>query len=120
MVYSLTTIPGETIMRFPKWRKATWALIIWCALILAWAIGGAASNSCDSQVDEASKAGCAVGTGLGVAFILAIGFFGFVFLSLIWLMSRPKVRTCPTCGHDVKKGFTACQSCGHSFAPAAQ
>jgi hypothetical protein len=28
--------------------------------------------------------------GIAIAMILVVGFFGFVFLSLIWFMSRPK------------------------------
>jgi hypothetical protein len=47
---------------------------------------------------------------------VGLGFMGFVVLSLIWLMSRPKVRTCPICGNDVNKGVTLCGSCGHDFA----
>lgn len=85
-------------MRFPKWRKATWALVIWCVLILVWAISGAAANDCAS-----GDSACEAGTGIGVALILLMGFFGFVFLSFIWLMSRPKNRQCPQCGNDVKR-----------------
>jgi hypothetical protein len=106
----------------------TWVVIGWCVLILAWAIaGGASSNStayCEAHpsaylslkaCEEASNAG----TGIGVAIILLIGFFGFVFFSFIWLMTRPKRRACPACGEDVKKGRTTCPSCGHDFAAAA-
>lgn len=66
-------------------RKMTWVLILWCAAILAWAIGGAASNKCAGTYASA----CQAGTGLGVAVILFVGFCGFVFLSLIWFMSKP-------------------------------
>ena len=31
-----------------------------------------------------------VGTGLGVAAVGVFGFFGFVALSLVWFMTRPK------------------------------
>lgn len=103
-------------MRFPKWRKATWALVIWSALILIWAIGGAAANDCASEVDDLSQSACEAGTGIGVAIILLFGFFGFVFFSLIWLMSRPKTRDCPRCGEDVKKGVMQCGSCGFDFS----
>ena len=80
------------------WRKMTWALWIWSGLILVWAIGGGASaaNECAGQTgdmflsaDEARSA-CEAGAGIGVAIILFIGFVGFVFLSLIWFMTRPK------------------------------
>src|SRR5947208_17029047 len=98
-----------------RWRKMTWVLVIWCAIILIWAIAGGASNNsqkyCEAHpsqylsqhaCEEASNAG----TGIGVAIILVIGFVGFVFLSLIWLMTKPKRRTCPVCGEDVKRGAT--------------
>ncbi len=47
-------------MRRPHWRKMTWVLISWCALIIVWAAAGAAGNDCAHQT------------------------------SLIWFMSRPR------------------------------
>ncbi len=103
-------------MRLPHWRKMTWALIVWCVIILAWAIGGAASNNCSQQTYQGA---CQAGTGIGVALVLLIGFFGFAFLALIWFMTRPKGRDCPACGTLVKRGRTTCPSCGHDFAARA-
>lgn len=60
----------------------TWVLILWCALILVWMIGGASSANCDGD------GACEAGTGIGVALIALVGFFGFVFLSIIWFMRR--------------------------------
>jgi hypothetical protein len=100
-------------MRLPRWRKMTWMLIIWCALILAWAVAGAASNDCAQQTYQSA---CQAGTGIGVTLILGLGFFGFVFLSLILLMTRPRDRDCPVCGTAVKRGMTVCAACGHDFA----
>jgi hypothetical protein len=100
--------------RMPNFRKATWAIIIWCALILIWAIAGGASSDCGT--DTTYQGACEAGTGIGVILILILGFFGFVFLSLIWLMSRPKSRLCPQCGNDVKKGLISCPSCGLDFS----
>jgi len=93
----------------------TWVLLGWSGLILVWAIGGAASNDCADEVDELSQSACEAGTGIGVALILFVGFFGFVFLSLIWFMTRPKTRPCPRCGEDVKKGVMTCTKCGFDF-----
>lgn len=104
----------------------TWALIVWCALILIWAIVGSAANNCSGQTGSqylsahSAQQACQAGTGIGAVFILAVGFIGFVFLSLIWLMTRPKGRDCPVCGTTVKRGKTACPSCGHDFAAHAQ
>ena len=107
-------------MRRPHWRKMTWVLIIWSVPILVWAIAGAGGSDCGSEATQLNQEACEAGTGIGVALILFIGFFGFVFFSLIWLMTRPKGRQCPACGERVKKGVTACPSCGHDFAAAAR
>ncbi|MDQ6607755.1 MAG: hypothetical protein M3Z06_14565 [Actinomycetota bacterium] len=64
----------------------TWALIIWCALIVLWIAGGASSTHCHGTYGSA----CNAGKGIGIAVILFVGFLGFVVLSLIWLMSRPR------------------------------
>lgn len=113
-------------MKRPRWRKSTWALIIWTVLILVWAFSGAGAADCGNQTGseflsaEDAESACQAGTGLGVLFILFIGFFGFVFLSLIWFMTRSKSRDCPVCGNGVKKGKTVCSSCGHDFAAGHQ
>jgi Mn2+/Fe2+ NRAMP family transporter len=77
------------------WRASTWALIAWSALMVAWLVATAAGDSganCASErtrdLREACEAGEAVGTGLGVAFILFIWFLGFVILALVWMMRR--------------------------------
>jgi hypothetical protein len=97
----------------PHWRKATWAIVLWCLLIVVWVFAGVNNSKCDQRVNADA---CKAGTGIGVAIVMFIGFIGFVFFSLIWIMSRPKHRLCPHCGHDVKKGLTVCQSCGFNFA----
>jgi hypothetical protein len=105
-------------MRVLRWRWATWALIIWSSGILIWLIVGLSSRGCQEEDGDIKQTWCEIGTGVGVGVILVIGFMGFVVLSLIWLMTRRKLRTCPICGNDVKKGVTVCASCGHDFASA--
>lgn len=107
-------------MRLPRWRKATWAIVIWSAVILIWAIAGGSTANCGSESTELNRSACEAGAGIGVALILLVGFFGFVFLAFIWLMSRPKNRPCPRCGEDVKKGQMACSSCGFDFMTLGQ
>ncbi len=104
----------------PRWRKATWALVLWCLLILIWIIAGAAGNDCAQEATKLNEQACEAGTGIGVVIIALVGFFGFIFFSLIWLMSRPKNRQCPQCGNDVKKGQMQCQSCGFDFRTVGQ
>lgn len=91
----LTTAPRGSVRH---WRKMTWVLIVWCGLILLWAIVGGANSAstCANQTGsaylsaQAAKNACDAGTGIGVALILLIGFFGFVFFSIIWFMTRPR------------------------------
>jgi hypothetical protein len=78
----------------------TWAVVAWCVLIIVWAIsaGASSSESVDDCVAEGvlSRADCQAatdaGTGIGILLILFVGFFGFMFLSVIWFMSRPKEK----------------------------
>lgn len=79
---------GSTKRRGP--RKMTWVLIIWCALILVWAIAGGSNADCGEERNESLRSACEAGAGIGILLILLIGFFGFVFLSIIWFMTRPK------------------------------
>jgi hypothetical protein len=79
----------------PRWRKATWALLIWTVLIGIWLVAGVAgvSNNCAGQTGDAltaCQAGTAIGGGIGVTIILVIWFVGFIVLGLIWMMSRPR------------------------------
>ena len=76
----------------------TWALIAWCVLIVVWAIAGGAhaTHTCSSRAGsqfltaQQAQNACNTGVGIGVLVILFIGFIGFVFLSLIWFMTRPR------------------------------
>lgn len=106
----------------------TWVVIAWCVLMAIWIVAAiAGADSSDDCAREAttyfSQKTCEdasdVGTGIGVIALWFIWFFGFIALSLIWFMTRPKGRECPACGERVKKGLTACQNCGHDFAAAA-
>jgi lysylphosphatidylglycerol synthetase-like protein (DUF2156 family) len=102
----------------------TWVLIVWCILMAAWIIGAiisadSANNCAHDAYRSACEAGTTVGTGVGVIALWFIWFFGFVILSLIWFMSRPKGRQCPVCGEQVKRGRTVCPGCSHDFAAAA-
>jgi hypothetical protein len=101
----------------------TWVLNIWNVLFLIWIVAAGASSegSCDTPEEraglskEACEAASDVGTGIGITLILFLWFLGFIVLALVWLMTRPKHRTCPHCGNDVKKGRTTCKNCGYDF-----
>lgn len=77
----------------PHWRKMTWVLILWSALMLTWIIGAGVGADCSEQVGQyqnAKQTGCEAGTGIGIALLITLWFFGFVVGGLIWFMSRPK------------------------------
>jgi hypothetical protein len=109
----------------------TWAIVIFSALMLIWIIAGVASNPSvsDAEIADCTEGGffteaeCRdtleaagdVGTGIGVGIIVFLWIIGFLFLSIIWFMTRPHRRLCPHCGEDVKKGLTACKNCGYDF-----
>jgi hypothetical protein len=99
----------------------TWVIWIVNALFLLWIIVGVSdrtSKDCPPG-DELCINASDAGTSIGVALIIVLWFIVFVVLALVWLMTRPKHRTCPVCGDDVKKGRTACKNCGHDFVAAA-
>jgi hypothetical protein len=58
----------------PKWRKATWSLVIWSALFLGWVIAGMAAN-------------------IAVAGQIVTWFVGSALLGLVWFMSRSRFNT---------------------------
>jgi hypothetical protein len=108
------------------WRAMTWVILVWCTGIIAWAVSAIViaarqASQCATESSLATKL-CedanGAGAGLGLAIILLIGFFGFVFLALIWMMTKPERRLCPACGESVPRGLTACARCGHDFALA--
>ena len=113
-------------MKRPHWRKMTWVLIVWSALMAIWIISAIASaNPARSCVRHAAgnlhtcEAFSTAGTGIAVVVLAILWFVGFLFLSLIWMMTKPKTRLCPVCGEKVRKGLTACPSCHYDFAAAA-
>ena len=105
----------------------TWAIVIFSALMLLWLIVGitSANNSshCAHETSRFfSRSDCTaardVGTGIGTAIVFTLWFIGFIVLSVIWFMTRPKGRDCPACGEKVKRGHTTCPSCSYDFAAA--
>jgi hypothetical protein len=107
----------------PHWRKMTWVLIIFTVVMFAWMIGGAGAADCEElrgQYQQAKETGCEAGTAIGVGLIFVLWVLGFLVLSLIWFMTRPRGRDCPACGETVKKGRTTCPECGHDFAATAR
>jgi hypothetical protein len=90
--------------------------MIWTAGILVWSIIEVSSRGCQAEDGDIKQTWCEVGTAVGISVIFVIGFMGFVVLSLVWLMTHARLRACPACGNDVKRGVTVCRACGHDLA----
>ncbi len=108
-----------------RWRKMTWAILIFSGLMLAWIVAGASTEVCGDYAPgtadrESCELGEDIGTGIGVAALVFLWFLGFVVLSLVWFMTRPRHRQCPRCGTDVRKGRTTCEKCGYDYALALE
>jgi hypothetical protein len=92
----------------------TWAIWAWtvffAVLLIAWsATVGSTKNNCNAACW--GKVGGGVGASLHP--ILIIWLIVFLNLSIVCFTTRPQRRSCPHCGHDVRKGPTACKSCGY-------
>lgn len=108
----------------PKWRPFTWVIVVINVLFLIWIIAGlsGAANNCNNEVGQAKRAceaGTAVGASIGVGIIVFFWAFVDVILGILWLVTRPKTRTCPICGNDVKRGQFVCKKCGYDFRTQA-
>jgi len=107
-----------------NWRKMTWFILIVQVLFLYWIIAGTASVASESCTGltgddlDICQAGTAIGASIGIGLIIVLWAFVDVILGIIWLVTGRSSRSCPTCGKDVKKGVTACKSCGFDFARA--
>lgn len=68
-----------------------WSFIAFNVLMLVWLIGGmnAASDGMNG-LNDAERAGAAIGTGIGVALIFGIWVVGDIILGLFVLFTRPK------------------------------
>ncbi len=72
-----------------RWRKSTWANVIWNGL-MAWLLVDGLQNT---QVDETYGALAIILPVIAVWSLLVIWFIGFIILALIWLVSVPKRDT---------------------------
>lgn len=106
-------------MRFPRFRVFTWIILVINALFLIWVIGGvssAGSQACPPTLSqEACLAAGQIGTGIGVALIVGLWVAADIILGILWLITRPRRRDCPTCGNSIRKGVTVCPECGTDF-----
>jgi hypothetical protein len=88
----------QTRWRWLRRRKMTWALIVWTTVMAVWVIGGAsqahgvpAACKTDRYLSpETCNNASDTGTAIGVGLVFVLWFIGFIVLSLVWFMTRPK------------------------------
>jgi rubredoxin len=101
-------------------QKPVLVLIGWTVLaaVIAYPIYLHNRSVCNSSL--LGQEGCAA-TGVGSFWhpFVPVWLIGLVILAISWPVIRQRRRLCPVCGGDVKRGLTACPSCGHDFAAAA-
>ncbi len=112
------------VRRILGWRKMTYVLWAWTIIFGIWIIAGSSSGVSQANKDCATNHGVLsvqacqdashAGTAIGAFLIFLLWLIGFLVLSIVWFMTRPKGRECPHCGERVKKGRTACK-CGYDF-----
>lgn len=80
-----------------RWRKMTWVLWGWTILMLVWIVAGgisATNGDCDGESTAELRQLCEdatdVGAGIGIVALFVLWFVGFIVLSLVWLMTRPR------------------------------
>ena len=91
------------MLSFLKWRKMTWALVVWHGAMAAWVVGLLVSSSdsaaCSVDADGAAAGSLArqdcldgIARGLGVPLVALIWAVGLVVLSVVWYSTRPLWR----------------------------
>jgi hypothetical protein len=100
---ALTPVPAPAARNWlPRWRKMTWTIVIFSALMLLWAIVGAHDTTSQQSLSQCvaqnqgvlSAHDCkslnGAGAAIGVGLLVGLWFMGFIVLSLVWFMTRPR------------------------------
>jgi hypothetical protein len=109
-------------IRRPHWRKMSWMILIWNALMIIWIIAGVASShphNCADLGNQLCNDANNVGTGIAVTLLVVLWLVGDFILGIIWLVTKGNRRACPTCGLPVKAGVFQCKKCGFDFRTIA-
>ncbi len=88
----MTTVQREVSDRTTFGKLVKWIFIGFNILMLIWMVVGmgAAGDATNSAVNDAERAGAAIGTGLGFMMILFVWALGDVVLGLFVLFTRRK------------------------------
>jgi hypothetical protein len=68
-----------------SWRKTTWAIVIWTALMVLWIGSGIAAVA-----PQTTTTAGAAGATIGVTILVLLWFLVVVPLAIIWFATRPK------------------------------
>ena len=89
------------MLSFLRWRKMTWALVVWNGAMAAWVLVLLTSDTagCSVDGDGAALGGLArqdcldsAARGLGIPLVALIWALGLVVLSVVWYSTRPLWR----------------------------
>lgn len=104
-----------------RWRKMTWAVLVFTGLAVLIGAGVVAvyvdAGQCDPEITAECSPTWALTSAAGIwlSATFCVWFLGFVILSIVWFMTRHERRLCPACGFDVRKGQRVCARCGYRF-----
>lgn len=84
------TIQREIRKRGFFGKLIKWSFILFNILMVIWVVSafGSAGEAIDGMTSDAERAGAAIGTTIGVAFILAIWGFGAFILGMLTFFTR--------------------------------
>jgi hypothetical protein len=86
------TVQKEVSNRSAFGKLVKWVFIIFNVLMVIWMIAGfsAAGDSMNQSVNDAERAGAAIGTTIGMGLIIMLWAFGDIILGIMVLLTRRK------------------------------
>lgn len=86
------TVQKEVSDRSAFGKVIKWLFIIFNILMIIWLVTGlgAAGDAMNNTVNEAERAGAAIGTTIGMGFILVVWALGDIILGILVLLTRRK------------------------------
>lgn len=86
------TVQKEVSDRSAFGKLVKWVFIIFNVVMLVWVIAGfgVAGDAMDQTVNEAERAGAAIGSTIGIGLIIMLWALGDIILGIIVLLTRRK------------------------------
>lgn len=103
-------------MERPHWRKMSWVVLTWNALMVVLTIGAFAfahsHHTCQNLPTQLCDQATSAITTAGAWVVVAIWLIGDVLLGGIWLATKQSWRVCPACGLPLGAESKRCDACG--------